>query len=868
MARSIEACIARVAARGRIGQKEAQQLIEDLAERAENMRRTGADDPVVTAAWDMARKMKEGAKADRIDALRNATIRNNILTRIDREGGIAKADQTIRSVLHSVPGANVADSIEGRWHGLSRSWRASLGFELSKNGVLEAAISGHLDNEVAEALWRAHGGAPDSTVTVSTPAQKIADAIAPRLDLARDRQNAEGARIGDAVDYVTRSTWDSRQLRRAAGPGAAREDAFQAWWRRERPRMADKTFDDVTPMEGETIADAEERMGRSIYDATESGIHMRNVFSGAAADDIGPAFNRAFEGSSNLARRASQQRVVFWKDAASWLAHQREFGGGDSIYAQVDRTLDQGARRTALMHGLGTNPAGNLEMILRKVQERYRTEDGLEAFNKRIQGIRNVMGRLDGTLNIPVNVDHAQRAENLLMWEAMAHLGGVSITHIAAAPATVTAELAQHGVSHLEGLGRVLKALLTGRGSLEKQEILNDAGAYAHGYALQIASKWQPGDGLPGFMSWAAAHFMRLTPLEHFLSRFQTDGVKSVLMTRLGRMAEQSFDRLDPLQARILNRYGIGTDEWDLLRRTSEPLHVEGQRYITPRDALHTDPEAVKALLEARGLPSSPKEVERFQWDLGDRYLMYLNDAAEHSTVTPGVRERALAYGESRPGSWGYTLRRFTAQFKMWPIAAWNQIITREIGYNLASKARIAKNLGWLLAFSTAGGALRMSINDALVGNPQRNYMNPVTLLAALAQGGGLGIFGDFLFGETSRMGAGLVSTAAGPVFSLADRVVQVAQRFKADLKDQPDKAVQHLWPDLVHVVVSQIPFANLFYLKGALDYLLWYHLYEAASPGWWERTNRRLIKERGRPMQGYRPGGPIPWNPLPGIAA
>jgi hypothetical protein len=41
------------------------------------------------------------------------------------------------------------------------------------------------------------------------------------------------------------------------------------------------------------------------------------------------------------------------------------------------------------------------------------------------------------------------------------------------------------------------------------------------------------------------------------------------------------------------------------------------------------------------------------------------------------------------------------------------------------------------------------------------------------------------------------------------------------------------------------------------------YHLYEAASPGWWERTNRRLAKEQGRVMTGYTPGGKIPYTPM-----
>ncbi len=52
-----------------------------------------------------------------------------------------------------------------------------------------------------------------------------------------------------------------------------------------------------------------------------------------------------------------------------------------------------------------------------------------------------------------------------------------------------------------------------------------------------------------------------------------------------------------------------------------------------------------------------------------------------------------------------------------------------------------------------------------------------------------------------------------------------------------------------------------MLYLKGLLDYMLWYHLFGAASPGWWERTNRLLIKEQGRAMTGYVPGGSVPYG-------
>jgi hypothetical protein len=60
---------------------------------------------------------------------------------------------------------------------------------------------------------------------------------------------------------------------------------------------------------------------------------------------------------------------------------------------------------------------------------------------------------------------------------------------------------------------------------------------------------------------------------------------------------------------------------------------------------------------------------------------------------------------------------------------------------------------------------------------------------------------------------------------------------------------------------IDHVPFAGLFYLKGAANYLLWFHLFEAMHPGWWERTNRRNEREQGRHMIAYGPGAGVPYG-------
>jgi hypothetical protein len=892
--RSTEDCIAQVAAKGAISQKAAAQILEDLAVRAEKMRTSGADDPIVAAAGAAGMAIKEKARADFLDAVRNADARARMMERATGEsvGGIAP-QQTLagrlvpgmkklgmadglRSMMHWVPGADAKDSAETMWQSLSRNMIAAVGNRLRRDGVEKAALAmrgTELEHEVAEAMWRANGGAPDANAKISTIGQKIADAMSPALDLLKRRQNAEGARIGTAVDYVTHTNWDPRQLRRAAGPTADPEAAFEAWRAREEPRMAEKTFDDIEPNEGETEAEARTRFLRSVFFATASGVHLRQPGMAGMAADEGGFVPPAFEGTHNIARSVSQPRVVYWNNARDWLDHMREFGGGDGLYAQVSRTLNTGARKTALMHYFGTNPAANLNMVIRKIQEQNREDlDGLHRFNNQTENLRNTMGRLDGSLNIPANADHAQAFETLMSLEAAAHLGGVSVTHLSAAPGTFGAEMAHHGVGRMETLGNIARAIVRGRGDQIEQDALADAGAYAHGYAnAQARAAGAFDHGIPGFASWAAGHFMRLTGLPQVLDKLQAHAVKSVLMDRLGRASGETFDKIEEHQRVALGSYGIGSDEWDLIRNAAGPAMVNGKRWVTPHDGTASDPAEVEAMLRTRGEltdKSTPKQisdaVQGKQWDMADRLGMYLDDAADHGAVRPGVRERAMMLGNLRPGDKSYMLWRALGQFKMWPLAAANQILGREIAMSL-SKKEMFSNIGALLALGTAGGALRMAVNDAASGNVQRDYRNPVTLLAALAQGGGLGIYGDFLFGETSRLGSGGIATMVGPIGSDVDRFYRMYTDLMVELRDRPDHALSHLAPDLIRFAVGHVPFANLIYLKGALDYLLWYHLYEAASPGWWERTNRRIAREQGRTMQGYEPGGGVPGG-VPGL--
>lgn len=853
---NFQACLGRIAAKGKLGAAQALDLLEQVAERGDRMRRTGTPDPFVAAAHELAQKLQDAAKADRLDALRNGAVRNRILAQVDRAGGIASAETTLRGILH---GTNTGgrDSVESAWKGNAAGWQAQLSWQLRKAGVEKAAISGELDKDIAREMWGMNAGTRGA-VTGNNPARAVAEAIQPLLDHVRDRLNAAGARIGDAVDYVAHTTHDPEKMRRAAGPGATPEQAFAAWWQATEPKLAESTFADVTAKDGETASQARARFGKSVFDALVSGVHM--TADGAfGLKDEGGYVPPAFEGSGNLARKLSQQRVLHWQDGEAWNAYMKQFGVPRSLTEGVMMTLDKSARQLALLEKLGTNPAANLNQILRRIQETYRGDlDGVKSFQSKIAGLEAVMAHLDGSANIPINQMWSRLGAGIRTWESMSSLGGVGVTHFASIWPTVTSEMVHHGESRLGVLGKLVQALVKGRGSEERQAVVAELGAYANGLTRDMHSRWQAEDPVPGRISALANTFMKYTGIHYVFDNTQA-AVREMLANRLARDAGKGFGELEPHLAQILDKYGIGAGEWDLLRTVRDLPTAEGNSYLTPKDALRIDPAAAEALLRARGAIGAraapdvvAREVGRLGQGLADKLYAYYGDAASHAVVTPGVRERAMVLGQDRPGGFGGELRRFMLQFKMWPLAAMHQIIGREIHMSL-SKGDAAWNLGILAALSTAGGYLRMAVNDAALGHPLRDPRNPATLFAALAQGGGVGVLGDFLFGEANRFGGGLVGTLGGPAVGDVDQTIKIFNEWKRGAAG---------WPDIAHLAVRHVPFANLVYLKGALDYMLWYHLYEAASPGWWERTNRRLLREQGRSMTGYTPGAGVPWTP------
>ena len=144
--------------------------------------------------------------------------------------------------------------------------------------------------------------------------------------------------------------------------------------------------------------------------------------------------------------------------------------------------------------------------------------------------------------------------------------------------------------------------------------------------------------------------------------------------------------------------------------------------------------------------------------------------------------------------------------------------------------------LASILLTSSILGYMSMTVKDLLKGKEPRDPTKFKSFVAALLQGGGLGIYGDVLFRET-RSSLEAAGSLAGPVPLSA---LDVVLALKYGMTGEGGKAARLAY----RTVTQNIPFLNLFYIKTAFDYLIGYQMLETLNPGILKRMEKRMKKD------------------------
>jgi len=148
--------------------------------------------------------------------------------------------------------------------------------------------------------------------------------------------------------------------------------------------------------------------------------------------------------------------------------------------------------------------------------------------------------------------------------------------------------------------------------------------------------------------------------------------------------------------------------------------------------------------------------------------------------------------------------------------------------------ATAARYAGGLIIGTTLMGGLAIQLKELKSGRDPRPMDTPEYWAASMAQGGGFGIFGDFLYSAESRTGHGLPSALAGPIVSDAQDL--------ADIVNSNNRA-----RDTLKLAKRQIPGNNLWWAQTAFDRMMADQLQQAADPAYrdsWRRMERYAAEQ------------------------
>jgi hypothetical protein len=440
-----------------------------------------------------------------------------------------------------------------------------------------------------------------------------------------------------------------------------------------------------------------------------------------------------------------------------------------------------------------------------------------------------------GLVSRPVNVTGAKIAADVRAVQSMAKLGGAVFSSISD---TVTAGAAAQfrGSGFLKGFFAQLNGLRRGRPKGELAEISYLTGEGFDGIIGHIVAPAAAVDGPVGRVAGLQERFFRWNGLSWWTD-IQRATAGRVIAAEMGMRAKTAYANLPAVYRHVLSLHSIDEAKWNAIRKIEARI-IDGKSYITP-DRIRELPDEMVA-----GLGRDAADGRR-QLELS--VLRFFADETSYGIVEVDPRTRRTMTLGTRPGTVAGEALRFMGQFKGFPMAFTQRVGGRALFGHRSGAGMLEKSahIGTLIAGLTMAGYAAMTFKDLVKGNwPPRDLSDPGTWAAAFIQGGAAGIYGDFLFGRVNRFGGDVLETVVGPTAGTASQLIEMAQRARtAGLSSDEE----FKFGELITVATGNTPFANLFYVKPALDFLFVNSLREAASPGYLRRNEGRRKKEYGQ---------------------
>lgn len=321
-----------------------------------------------------------------------------------------------------------------------------------------------------------------------------------------------------------------------------------------------------------------------------------------------------------------------------------------------------------------------------------------------------------------------------------------------------------------------------------------------------------------------------------------------MISAEMGMRANTAYEFLPANYRHVLGLHGIDAARWEAIRQAGTRV-VVGKTYVTP-DMIRSLPDSAVA-----GLGRTPDDGRR---ELEMAVRRFFADETSYGMIETDARSRRTSTWGIRPGTIAGESIRFAMQFKAFPVAFTQRVIGRGL-YGQRADANKFYHMGSIIAGMTMAGYMSMTMKDLVKGYwPPRRPLDPKTWGAALVQGGGLGIYGDFyLFGQANRFGNMPIETAVGPFANTISDLITLGQNWRdvaaGKVSGEEKKAP---FAQTFDFALKNTPFVNLAYVRPALDFLVLNSIREAISPRYLKRQESRRRTEYDQRTMRFPPFG------------
>lgn len=660
-------------------------------------------------------------------------------------------------------------------------------------------------------------------------AAEIADAASKTIERARQENNAAGGEIAKLEGYGLPHEWDRKKVSAMSPQDFAARLYDEQDWARMIDRATEQPFSKST--KAARLAFLEK-----IHDNIRTGGWNRREPSGAGF-------------AKSLGKSRTDHRILHFKNADGWLAVNAELGRSDPFAAVVGH-LKNMARETATMHVFGPNPVAGMQyakqVVMTLAVERP-WSPGIQVLpnGKRVSWYSDAMAEAKGVAaQADRMMDSFTGAANQPEMDVIANIGGGvrhlqvasklggAILSVSSDPGFMALASRHVGMSPPKVLSRLVKtlALPENRAMLKRAGIIADT---VSSTAI-VQARFMGETYGPKIMQRMSEFTIRAQGLAMW-----TDINRGVFKLEFyGHLADnvgKAWADLNPhLRDNVLALRGITPEDWEVIRQTE--LHTDAAE----PDAKFLIPDDIRRRGKTTAGSNSQDLDPDYALDLSLKLSAAIQEQMEFAI--PSATLRGSSHLQGKPGTLTGELIKSVGMFKNFGMS----LMFFQLGRVLFHKVR-GNRFGNALLFAmmtTAAGAVSLQLKDLWYGRDPRPMNEGRFWKAAAIQGGGAGIFGDFLYASENRFGGGFGGTVAGPGVGFLSSTGQTFTGLVGAAMSGDPQKMDASQREIIRYLNQNSGPLNLFFWNTLVDRYMWDTLQAWADPeaadGWARAAKKR----------------------------